>query len=107
MTQPTIIVVQQTPTIVDVENSSTEVEVVSRGIQGPPGPQGPPGASTSSFTEPFVAMSVVVVNHNLGFKPNVTILVSDIEVEADVVHNSINSLTVTFNTAQTGSVVCS
>lgn len=44
-----------------------------------------------------------VVTHNLGFKPNVTVFNSagDI-VEGDIIHNSINQLTLQFSTTMSG-----
>lgn len=54
------------------------------------------------------ASAVWTVNHDLGRFPAVTVTDTDgKEVEGDVVHNSINSLTVTFSAAFSGEANCS
>lgn len=59
-----------------------------------------------SFSVGFNASSVVV-NHNLGKKPSVSVTNSaNEEVEGDVVHNSINQLTITFSGSFVGTVFC-
>lgn len=51
--------------------------------------------------------NVVVVNHNLGKQPSVLVIDSSgAEVEGDVVHNSINQLTITFSASFSGVVYC-
>lgn len=54
------------------------------------------------------ASATWVVNHNLGFFPQVTVLSPGrIEVEATVEHVSANQVVITFNTAQTGQAIFS
>lgn len=72
------------------------VEKVQEGVSG----------ADLSYSQAFNA-SVVVVNHNLGKKPSVVVTSSANEVvEGDIVHNSINQLTLTFNGSFVGTVFC-
>lgn len=48
-----------------------------------------------------------VVSHNLGYHPNVTVIVDSYVVQpASIQHNSVNQLTITFSSSQSGSVRC-
>lgn len=65
------------------------------------------GNADANFTYPFTALSVVVVTHNLGKYPAVSVIDSANDtVTGDIVHNSINQLTITFNAPFTGTVIC-
>jgi hypothetical protein len=60
-----------------------------------------------SFEASFENLSVWVVNHILGYNPLVRVFVGMQEVQpASIVHNSLNQLTVTFSTPQSGQVRC-
>jgi hypothetical protein len=87
--------------VVDIDVPRTEVDIP--GIQGPPGVGGGLG---SRVEEPFTSASVIVVNHNLGYHPVVYVIIGNEDVGADIVHSSVNQLTVTLGTPQTGKVVC-
>lgn len=50
------------------------------------------------------AATVWTVTHNKGYYPSVTVIVGGKKVMADIVNTSVNALTVTFNSAKTGSV---
>lgn len=53
----------------------------------------------------FADQTVVVVNHDLGYNPKVTVIVESYEVQpVSVVHNTVNQLTVTFSAARTGTI---
>ncbi len=104
MSDPDVIVVQTPDNTVLIDETTNEVVVSSSGVQGIPGPPGPPGFY---FALDFTSANPVVVTHNLGFRPGVTVLLADEEVDADVIHSSANQLTVTFAGPRTGSVVCS
>tara|TARA_Y100001937_G_scaffold53416_1_gene73674 strand:+ start:1519 stop:1731 length:213 start_codon:yes stop_codon:yes gene_type:complete len=52
----------------------------------------------------FVNSTQVTINHNLGYIPNVQVLINNELVMADVEHVSVNQLVVTFANATTGSV---
>lgn len=71
------------------------IRIVSGGVQGPPGPAGPAGSSYEHTQA--VAATVWTVPHNLGYRPGVTVLTTGgLEVLADVLHLSANTLTITF-----------
>lgn len=71
------------------------IRFVSSGVQGPPGPAGPAGSSYE-HTQAVVS-SVWTVPHNLGYRPGVTVLTTGgLEVIADVLHLSADTLTITF-----------
>ena len=60
-----------------------------------------------AFNAPFTNQDVWVVNHGLGYNPLVRVIVGNQEVQAQsIMFNSTTQLTVTFSTAQTGSVRC-
>jgi hypothetical protein len=63
--------------------------------------------ANSSYSENFAAASTWVVIHNLGYNPSVTTIVGGYVVQpVSVVHDSILQCTVTFSSAQAGSVRC-
>ena len=53
----------------------------------------------------FVNSTEVTITHNLGFIPNVQVLIDNQVVIADVEHVSVNQLVVTFANATTGTVI--
>lgn len=81
------------------------VAIIEVGIQGPPGPPGSQGVgSDRNYVHTQNSISTTwVVNHNLGKWPCVTIVDSaGTEFEADVVHNSMDQLTIHLAIASTG-----
>lgn len=68
------------------------VEVFVPGLQGPVGPAGLPGnASTTYLHEQAVPSATWIINHNLGFKPDVYLTtLGGMEFQADVLHMSLN-----------------
>lgn len=66
---------------------------------------GPSGSSGASFNHTQGgAASVWTINHNLGFKPSLTLFdVGGAEMEADVLHLTLNTTQVTFNSPVAGS----
>lgn len=75
------------------------------GPQGPPGPPGPPSPSVGGTYEhqQMVAAATWSITHNLGFRPQVsTFDTSADEIEGEVTHIDVNSLTVDFNTNVSG-----
>jgi hypothetical protein len=80
--------------------------------QGPSGPKGDKGdtgqAGTTHEHYQTTASSTWVVNHNLGFRPAVTILsVGGTQMLAEVIHASLNQVLVYFDEPMTGLAVCS
>lgn len=80
--------------------------VLVPGPPGPPGPAGPP-AEGYDFTQPTPS-AVWVINHSLGFYPAVEAQDTNGDVvEGTVNHQSVNALTITFDTAIAGTARCS
>lgn len=64
-------------------------------------------AIDKTFVMPFTGLATVVVTHNLGKYPSVTVLSSaGDEIIGDITHNSLNQFTLTFNGSNTGTVTC-
>lgn len=80
-----------------------------RGPAGPAGPQGPAGASAAGYLHnQSSASSVWTINHNLGFKPGVTLYtVGGAEFEAEVTHTSDNQCVVSLAALSAGYARCS
>jgi hypothetical protein len=74
--------------------------VVFPGVQGPPGND---GVSASAFEHiQNTAINPIVVNHNLGFRPNVSVkTLGGVEVIAEVIHTSINQSQIFFDSPST------
>ena len=78
------------------------------GPEGPPGPPGPPGtpADVTSLTYIHTQLALSaswVVNHDLGFEPNVAITDDAGNVMwGNIIHHSINQLEIQFNVSTTG-----
>lgn len=80
-----------------------DIEVVEVARQGPPGLDGSGASVEQSFTDE----SEVLVNHNLGHFPTVSLMtLGGVEIEAEVVNNSINQLTVYFVVPMSGHIRC-
>lgn len=88
-----------------VVNPTTKgVSVINSGPVGPPGPPGSNGAAIAYIHTQSVEASSWVINHNLGFRPNVT--VEEAETGAIVwgaeIHHSNNQLELQFNVPRAG-----
>lgn len=71
------------------------------GVQGPAGPAGS-SSSTYIHTQGSAA-TVWTIAHNLGFKPTVTAMTAGgMEMAGEVQHLSVNTLTITFTLAVSG-----
>jgi hypothetical protein len=131
----TIVVVQAdgTSTVINVDESNTVVvqdartDVITAATQGPAGPLGPegpqgaqgpqgpqgatgaqgdPGVSDARYQQSFQPTTLVTVNHNLGKFPAVTVYDSaGDEVEGSVHYMDVNTLTVSFAAAFSGTVI--
>ena len=100
MTDVVEIIVAGPPAIVEVlaAGAPDVVEVLI------PGPQGPAGSGSAYVHTQGSAATTWTINHNLGFRPGVTVLsVGGVEVEAEVTHVSVNQAVVSFVSATAGS----
>lgn len=77
------------------------VEVIQRGLTGPP------GGTRLRFERTYSATTTVIVAHNLGVYPEVEVLsVGGQKLLVQVAHQTVNLLHVIFNTAQACTVIC-
>jgi hypothetical protein len=79
-----------------------------QGPQGPVGPQGPQGPKGDTAIASYAHTQNTTSNswhivHNLGFKPNVTVVDSaGTIVEGEITYTNLNEITISFITAFTG-----
>lgn len=61
------------------------------------------------YEETFTDQTSVTVDHNLGYKPHVTVLdgTNSVIIPDSIVHNTDNQLTITFSVATSGTIICS
>lgn len=73
------------------------------------GPRGLPGNGEVSYEHTqSVASAAWVVNHNLGYRPAVSVLsMGGMQMLAEVQHNSLNQAFVYFDSPTTGQAICS
>lgn len=94
-----------------VSVDAAEIEINPRVllIEGPAGPAGAAGSSAASHIHTQgSAATTWTINHNLGFKPHVSLFsVGGVEFEADVTHTSDNQSVVSLAVATAGSARCS
>ena len=69
---------------------------------------GPPGQAGAAYNHPQPSPAAeLIVNHNLGVRPSVTVLSpGGVEVGASVIHQSANQLRIYFAEPQSGSAHC-
>lgn len=97
------VVVTQRSNQVAVTQISYQVVVQTPGPQGIQGAEGPPGPAAASFEFTQAAPATPwVVNHSLNCYPSVTIIVGGEETDADVVYGSLNQVTISFGSPQSG-----
>ena len=85
---------------------STKVQTIAKVERGPPGPPGTGGDSDVFEYSPPSPSAEWIVNHNFGRNPVVAVLSpGGIEVEAEVVHTTLNQTRVLFNAPQLGKAV--
>lgn len=87
--------------VIIAEQPGPTLEIVTAGVQGPPGP---PGASADGYTHTQSAASDTwTVNHNLGRDTDVELTtLGGVRMLADVQHTSQNQVIVYFASPATG-----
>lgn len=107
----TVIDLQGTVTVIETEQTvevleSQSISVVSVGTVGPAGPAGASGTSYEHVQS--AASALWVINHNLGYKPNVTIIDTlGRTVIGDLTYPNYNTVLITFTAAFSGSAFLS
>ena len=71
-------------------------------VAGPAGPQGPPGAGIGYDHTQASPSASWIITHNLGYYPSVTVRVGGNLVLTDVAYGSVNAVTLTFASPQSG-----
>lgn len=65
------------------------------------------GSPDKNFIYPFTSLASITVTHNLAKYPAVTVVdTSGDECEGDVIHVSVNQLTISFSSSFSGTVFC-
>ena len=105
---PEILVISETERLVISEQGAV-LEILETAEQGPPGPPGGDGALGGAFEQAqLVAADTWTVNHNLGYRPAVSLLtVGGKEMWAEVIHISVNQFVAYFDSPVTGVAICS
>lgn len=87
-----------------VTSDDNPIAVINAGPQGPRGVQGPAGADSAFFNYTQVTPSNSwVINHNMGFYPNVTTFDDTGRLfEANEIHHSVNQLEIQLLTPRAG-----
>jgi hypothetical protein len=103
---PRITTAQRTPLVLELGELvyDTTNNTIYRGDGTTAGGQ-PLGAGSPNFVHTQGSASTTwTVNHNLGFRPSVEVFsVGGAEIDAEVLHTSINQTVISFNTATAGS----
>lgn len=87
--------------VIEINDGSVVVEAVVAGPQGPQGPGG--GAAASYIHDQSAAATTWIVNHTLGFYPNVTVVDSaGTVVNGGVEYLSITQIRLTFSAPFSG-----
>lgn len=98
---PSIVSIGQQEQIVSVVSGQT-VSVVTQGQQGPPGVS--IGSAVYEHIQ-SVPLASWTINHNLGFRPNVSVKsIGGLEVDAEVLHVSVTQVQIFFDLPATGIV---
>jgi hypothetical protein len=99
---------------IDIVIDDSPIEVVVTGAAGADGATGPPGAAGSHYEHVQVTGSTVwFVDHMLGYRPGIHVLVGDVGSEIDVTdgvtvtHIDENHATVTSGLSISGKAECS
>lgn len=80
-----------------------QISLINTGLMGPPGA----AADAFQFTQ-AVAASEWIINHNLGFRPNVVPMTNGgLKMVAEILHMSTNQVRVYFDAPTAGIATCS
>lgn len=87
---------------IEVDMATQYVSVVNAGPQGPPGAGG--GVTNSFFYTQVAPASSWVINHNLGFRPNVSVeeAGTGLQLMCAEIHHSVTQVELQFNIPRAG-----
>lgn len=90
------------PQRLELGEPNAHVSIVNAGPQGPPGVGA--GAASSYFYTQAAPASSWVINHNLGFRPNVTVEEAGTgdEIMCAEIHHSVTQVELQFNIPRAG-----
>lgn len=92
-------VIEQEPAVTILQLVPDVLEVV---VEGPQGPAGPAGSTPALFIQ-STAAATWIINHNLGYFPDVKVMTNTFEtMYPDIIHSSVNTVTIIFATPTTG-----
>jgi hypothetical protein len=90
-----------------LEIEQDALDVLTEAVQGPPGPPGENGIGSTFTHTQSVASAEWIINHNLGYRPSVTLYsTGGAEIEGEVVHLSNNQARAYFSAPVAGSARC-
>lgn len=100
-------ILAEQPTSTVLVEEVEEIQILAVAEQGVPGPPGVSSNASFQHTQ-AVASDTWTVNHNLGFRPAVSLL-SDggREMWAEVIHTSVNQFIAYFDAPTSGIAICS
>lgn len=92
---------------INVDPVTQAVSFVLAGPRGPVGAQGPPGSNGAAiaYYHTQVALnSSWLINHDLGFRPNITVeeAGTGYEIMCAEIHHTVNQVELQFNTPRAG-----
>jgi hypothetical protein len=103
-------VIEVHPVVIE-ERQVSVVELVDRQVifGGEQGPPGPPGTTADKYEhQQLIAAATWVVNHNLGFRPQISALsLGGATMWAEVIHASLTQALVYFDEPRSGLAICS
>lgn len=87
---------------IEVDSADGHVAIINAGPQGPPGVGG--GITNSFFYTQASPASSWVINHNLGFRPNVTVeeAGTGVQIMCAEIHHSVTQVELQFNIPRAG-----
>lgn len=82
-----------------VDSATSAISIINAGPQGPPGPPGESGQAISFEYDNATPASSHVINHNIGYKPNVLVeeYTTGEDIMCSIIHHSNTQLELQFN----------
>lgn len=90
------------PVALRLGGSTPNPDILIMPATGPAGPQGPAGSGIGFDFTQAVAAGSWIINHNLGYYPSVSVQIGGASGIVDITYGSVNQVTLTFATMQSG-----